>query len=392
MLRHRFAAELIFKSNPQYGFPFTLIDGQSNQIQLTTGSFYIRDSVYEELYSTTRGAIYVNGINIQLHVEETTFARCYITQTSASQGSIYQIGYNYYTGGGAITYYCPSTDIVFAGLSILRVCVSNCSSRNHFLTYSSYSYYSEGQFLYAQAHNSQSININQTSVSLCSPNVGSGKSSISLVGGKVMINLLNSTKNYAQEISSNFISASFSLKFQFSSLINNIANSYGLIYINSVVLTHPHIGNLNIINNSQLSSSSYLIMNPGCQLSMKNCIFSLYNQSHLFGGANVNQISLINCYFDNYNLNFTITPIFLEPNTQTSTYIFYHFGSYLCPTPIPLPTQDPQEYTYGLPPTPAQSLPRSPTECFVESSLPVQSFGSILISSLNYIGLLLQLQ
>jgi len=393
MLRHRLAAELIIKSNPLYGFPFTLIDGQSNQIQLTTGAYNIRDSVFQDLYSNTRGAIYVNGINIQLHIDETTFTRCYLTQIEGLNGYIYTSGSYFYTGGGAITYYCPSADIVFAGLSILRVCVTNCSSRDHIFVSSPNSYISEGQFLYARAHNSQNININLTSVSLSSPNVGSGRSSISVYGGKVIINMINSTQNYAHEYSSNFISASFSLKYQFSSLVNNIARAYGLINIESIVLTHPNVQNLNIINNSQvISTTMYLIMNTGCQLSMRNCIFSLFDQTRLFGGADVSKISLINCYFDNYNLNFTATPVFLESKTLTSTYVFNHFGSYLCPTPIPLPTQDPQEYTYGLPPTPAQSLPRSPTECFVGSSLPVQSLENIMISSLYNIGLLFQLQ
>jgi len=102
-----------------------------------------------------------------------------------------------------------------------------------------------------------------------------------------MINLVNSSFNYAQEISSNYIHSSLSLKFQYSSLVSNAANAHGLLSISSIVITHPNLKSLNIVNNSQLTSTGYLITNPGCQLSLKDCIFLQYNQTLLFGGNNV---------------------------------------------------------------------------------------------------------
>jgi len=96
---------------------------------------------------------------------------------------------------------------------------------------------------------------------------------------------------------------------------------------------------------------------------MRDYVFILINQDLWFGGANLSLICIVSCYFDVYNLNFTMTPIFIESITPTSIFDFSHFGSHLCPT------QDTQGFTYRPPPTPVQSSPRSPTECQFDSSM-----------------------
>jgi len=162
MLARHLLLVSFLRRNTENCFSFTMLDGQTNMITLTTGSFIIKNSVYENIYSTSRGAILCDSINIQLHVEETTFTKCCITSQGSNQqgfivgpinggsygnGALYM---NYYTGGGAITYICQNNDVVFAGLSVLKVCVTNCSSRNHLFQHIAthcYQYFSEGQYI-----------------------------------------------------------------------------------------------------------------------------------------------------------------------------------------------------------------------------------------------------
>jgi len=51
---------------------------------------------------------------------------------------------------------------------------------------------------------------------------------------------------------------------------------------------------------------------------------------------------------------------------------------------MPQSTQDPQQISQGLPPTPAQTMPSPPTICLTSALMQEMSVGSMVVTAFKY--------
>ena len=346
---------LIIKSSFSDYFPVRPIDCLS-RYETPPANFYLADCYFKMVthHASKGGIMCYEMVNVHLVVEFCVFDTCMSN-----------------SDGGAIFFSSTS-----GGIVVSKVCAIDCSIIASTI---------EGCFLYSTSGSNNKNSILFSTLSRCSSNSDNDRrSAVRLGNGNQTISNVNTTYCYNDYYSAYTLQTSIFLKVQYNQIEHCYPSGYTVIYIISGSGTILFSEN-NFINNSSPSTSYGLFRSTPSTTLITNCVFSI-NKGVLFSGALTCSNSFIQ-HSDSLTTGLSISLVNTKPLGETFEII--NFGTALCITPIPNPTNiqptvEGNELTpcrtIPLPPTPPQSLPLTPTECliFSESVISELNFGKII--------------
>jgi len=349
------------------------------ELDATIHQYWIRDSWFTKVFSEVGGAIVMTQNYSQLLVSDSVFSECYITGESGNLGYSLERGTIRYACGGAIFFWCDSHPI--SSLYVKRVCGYNCSARSSAgFDYEGYTRMSSGHFLFSFVPLESSIKISDVSVQLCAPKVY-GFAAFFLENGDITVNNINLTKCCSLANSCLHFRPSKNATMQYASLIRNNASLYSL-HIRGKASEYEtnFISYLNFVSNSIIENIyAQIVSNDEASTKFFSCVFQ-NNSGHLFDRQNGN-LYIFDCQIDSHSFTRSL-PVYHNIVAFQKTLLINHYGSALCVTPIPPPTDDGSQG--NIPPTPPQSIPLTPTECQFSQAeqlniFPISKIVSILI-------------
>ena len=302
-------------------------------------SLYISNCLFFQITTEANGGVIfcqIYEINILL-IEDCSFSQCQVTR--------YQ--------GGAIYYDCPEGQFLMN-----RICSGYCYTKIG----------SSFQFAMISTSTLGKNSIYMSSIYKSSHDGYSRYHSFGLIFGNQIVQSLNQTNCQLCLFSSLYSFSSNSLILSYSTIFQNEAHVFICLYLASGY--NNTIFNLNFINNSQSSNENGLVYNWGdSNTSILNSIFLnniLLKNSTLFYIESGN-LNFFECQIDNFTHNTEFLESFTYLPTTTFDLTFYYNDS--CNI---IPS--------NLPPTPAQTIPPSPTGCSIYSCpIDYKSFSTILI-------------
>ena len=301
------------------------------------------------------GVLSYSVSNVFMLIIRCTFNNCFINGASIC--------------GGAIYFSCVNSSIIMN-----KICANDCytiiSSGNHGI-FGFFSLTSSVSF---------SFKILDSSFSSCSLTKRSTSYSTIYSSNSVqnIINV-NSSKNNAGRYSFGFFSSSQAINFLFCSIVDTNSNTYNF-YVSSQIISKFNYGNF--VRNNPVSST--IIYSNYNAFSLENSIFE-QNSGIIFSGS----LYVINCSIQHLALLINGGGIILSQSNcinhelcLMTTYQFSHFETYLCPT-MQLNILPTKSYLPCLPnpsPTPAQTMPLSPSQCDDVSNQKVleEGFGKLM--------------
>jgi len=291
-------------------------------------------------YSTEGGAIYLKTyLETYILIEESLF------DMDSSQ-----------TCGGAIYINAASGDIC-----LFKVCGYDCWS-------------SDSQFAYMLSGSSKKNFLWLVSITKCSTQSFSRKNTCKFINGNQEHKTTNISNNRVYDNSATYCENMNSLKWEYSTIVNNYAQNSGCIYfIRTDSFKDLYLNSLNIVSND--SPSNGIIYSKFLNLNLKNCC--------LFSN---NGILLVGCEYSNTNNDYTrffVTDCiiyhkgtfysgrsgFISTTNSTlrttigSTYRIDHFSTYLCYNKDILEILQENENN-----SPCQTLYPEPTECLIDNT------------------------
>ena len=325
--------------------------------------FHITDCSFISLTSTLQGSVlYYSNNMVRCLVENSLFAFC----TSSRQG-------------GVIMFSCSNS-----GDFIMSKCCSHCC-------YTTGTY--DGQLGYFITGATSKIEFHYVSIFISSTGK-SIKSTYYTNGGRIMAAYNNMT-TYCYTLGIASINSPTKCIFEYSNVKNSYCSNGGGFQISSG--TGPlHVSKSNFVDNT-FPSGYGLIISTSCNIEVHSSIF-IGNKVLLFQGT----AYILGCFLNHSLTISNVAMITVKPNGEMdgvypyncinnamcmiSTYNMRLFGTAYCEaesyTSTPHPSNDP----VCIPPTPAQSLPASPTECFYQTNQAISLISRVLqlITLLSY--------
>ena len=309
------------------------------------------------LYHFNCEFININGVSA-LYYSTIQYIVLLIEQCSFCNCSTYQ-------SGGGIFFSCE----VRGECTISKTCGYRCYTESS----------EDGQFSYLIIPDEANLNINFTSLYMCSPMVDATarKSSLYLFNGIIKISNLNSSYNTLHSMSSISFNSFIVIELNFSTFLSNIvSDKHSLYFFSSPGSTNKIINLCNIIQcNGGLTGGS-VIFSQVSQLFVIKCIF-LENSENLFGTSVGGSIFVQYCWIQHPLDKLTSRPntlatffSFLDNNNSLDSTKIYSYNYYKSLNCYPL------EINYLLDISPCQTIPIN-CSCFLQNQLSY-SFISIL--------------
>jgi len=312
-------------------------------------AYYLSNDVFTMISSINSkgGILFMSIPKVRIVVEECVFINC-STVGTASDGGVAFIS---------------SVD---GECNFAKICASHC-----FAYGSSSSTVPSGQFCYVSGTIGKGYQFKFMSIIFCGPEppFQYRRSPLHLEKGFQNISATNFSNNFVQRTGGFYSVGSSQLLAWGLTFANNRPSEYHIISIGT------GSGSINIYNSNFINNTGYntegIINSDTVSTVIDMCVF-LNNADTLFSGS----LTASNCWINHTTISTGTKITIISMKTVLSTHQLTNFGSAMCITPTPDPTT---EYipvsgdectpcpSNLPPPSPPQSLPPEPTECFISS-------------------------
>jgi len=289
-------------------------------------TYLIHDSFFFQMsHNNSGGIIFCDNLtNVSVVVEDCVFCQC-----SISGGM-----------GGAIFFDCPSGDFV-----LNKVCAGYCYTRRG----------GSFQFAYITCGNENINYAAYLSIYKCSPEAQSRYHCIGFCNGNQTMKSLNVTSCIVHLFSATYHWNPSALLFDYSTIHNTFAEGFVCLYFAGG--DENNMSHSNIVNNSQNYIYEYgVIYNWGeATTTIYKCVFfgnAIFGNQILFSNPS-GELIVFDCDIDQ-QITTLANVTFAETKTYSSTSSLTHYLNNSC-------LIHPSTWF----PTPAQTMPPSPTECMI---------------------------